>query len=45
MDTKKAIALIQQLASVYRGTLQEHKAIQEAIMYIENKLNKKEKKK
>lgn len=36
MTKQEALSLIKQVASVYRGTLQEHQMLQEAIKTLEN---------
>lgn len=35
MDKEKAINTIKQLARIYRGTIDEHQAIADAIKYLE----------
>ena len=34
MDKKQAIEIISQICSIYKGTLQEHQTIQEALQFI-----------
>jgi len=35
MDIKQAVDIVKQIASMYKGTLEEHNAIQQAIKVIE----------
>lgn len=39
MDKENALKLIKQVASVFKGTLQDHQQIQLAIKTLENLLN------
>lgn len=41
METQEAIKIIRQVTSMYKGTLQEHQAIQEAHKVIEDALKNK----
>jgi phosphoribosyl 1,2-cyclic phosphodiesterase len=43
MTKEQAINLLSQVCSIYRGTLEEHKALQEALEVIKNLEEKKEK--
>jgi hypothetical protein len=43
MDKNKAIEIISQVCAMFKGTLQEHQAIQEALQFI-NTLEVKEEK-
>jgi len=43
MEKSQAITIIKQLHSQYKGTLQEHQVIQEAIKTIEQSFNKENK--
>jgi hypothetical protein len=38
MDKNQAIDIVKQLANVFRGTLQEHQVIRQAIVFIEANL-------
>jgi hypothetical protein len=45
MDNQKALSIIKNVASEFRGTLQDHQIIQEAIKFLEGSDDKRGKKK